>query len=664
MKNNFLKKNIIIAFVTITLIIVVLNIKVITAGSFKQSIEKPDGLGYEFTVNIPDVEYPFPVVDNYVNQTGADVNGESINKYDPNFNPVIKLLNGFESIWILGDSEWADGGANGDGPQDFSNVKILNPEIWKQNISYVTKVTQNRTDEEALAAYLDDRRPKHYSIIDGLGILGDYYKEGAKATTTLNHTLETFDVNEIIEYSEEDEGTGPGVADSKLGDFVTFMEMMRGPEGTTSPSKYFYCSPRPWRMNDLGEVIEIGKETIGDKTFELYDSNVEVVPALLYARDNRGIQKDGGYPSGHTNAAYISAFAYAYAVPERYSEMLTRASELGENRVVAGMHSPLDVIGGRVMATAVSASFLNDESNSDYKKGAYNNVQSYFEDIVPDNMSLYEFAQSGIENDRWASDKKNKELYLKRMTYGFEKDKSKSGKEMIVPKGAEVLLETRLPYLTDKQRRVVLYTTGIDSGYPILDSTNGWGRLNLVEAADGYGSFIGDVCVNMNAKDGGFNVYDSWDNNIDGNGMLVKDGTGTLELTGKNSYKGGTILCGGTLIGSSGSSFGKGDLYVENGRVLIDCKEEFRINGNYKQIDGVFEVNVDRKSGNKIKIKNNVKINGGTLKININNSSIKSGNTLKILKANSLKGKFDEIIVDGYDVEVKYTDKALKIRIK
>ncbi|UUZ87083.1 hypothetical protein LJK88_40535 [Paenibacillus sp. P26] len=56
--------------------------------------------------------------------------------------------------------------------------------------------------------------------------------------------------------------------------------------------------------------------------------------------------------------------AMAYAVPERYQESLTRASELGNNRIVAGMHSPLDVMGGRVMATALAVAILSDPSNS------------------------------------------------------------------------------------------------------------------------------------------------------------------------------------------------------------------------------------------------------------------------------------------------------------
>lgn len=123
-----------------------------------------------------------------------------------------------------------------------------------------------------------------------------------------------------------------------------------------------------------------------------------------------------------------------------------------------------------------------------------------------------------------AYDDANKALYRERLTYGFDQDMCKAGPEMVVPKGAEVLLETRLPYLNSAQRRVVLYTTGIDSGYPVLDETNGWGRLDLIAAADGYGAFYGDVYVNMDGSLGGFHATDSWDNDINGQGMLTKDG--------------------------------------------------------------------------------------------------------------------------------------------
>lgn len=37
---------------------------------------------------------------------------------------------------------------------------------------------------------------------------------------------------------------------------------------------------------------------------------------------------DGGFPSGHTNAFYLAGLAYAYAVPERFQEIVVRAMEL------------------------------------------------------------------------------------------------------------------------------------------------------------------------------------------------------------------------------------------------------------------------------------------------------------------------------------------------
>ena len=64
---------------------------------------------------------------------------------------------------------------------------------------------------------------------------------------------------------------------------------------------------------------------------------------------------------------------------------------------------------------------------------------------------------------------------------------------MTVPKGAEVLLETRLPYLDAAQRREVLRTTALPAGYVLLDGFEQWGRLNLFAAADGYGAFDSDV---------------------------------------------------------------------------------------------------------------------------------------------------------------------------
>ncbi len=64
--------------------------------------------------------------------------------------------------------------------------------------------------------------------------------------------------------------------------------------------------------------------------------------------------------------------------------------------------------------------------------------------------------------------------YTASLTYGFEQT-GDTGEAMRVPKGAEVLLETRFPYLDDEQLRWVLHSTGLESGYPLLDDEEAGG---------------------------------------------------------------------------------------------------------------------------------------------------------------------------------------------
>ncbi|MCA1865402.1 phosphatase PAP2 family protein [Agrobacterium genomosp. 3] len=623
----------------------------------------PAGQGYAITVPEPAATYPLPLADNYRNQTGKNEKGEAVRAYDDRDNPIIEILSGFNRIWTLGDEKWADGGANGDGPADFSHVKIVDPAVWQENMRYVLSVTgENRTRAAAFEAYMNDRRSQGYSVIDGMGPLADWYREGAGATTTINHTLADFDPNEVIARKEDDKGTEAGAADSELKDFVAFMKVIRGPEGTTSPAKY-YSTPRPWRMNDKGEVIETGKETIGDRSFESHDSDPGViVPALKYARENRGRGKDGGFPSGHTNAAYLAAIAYAYAVPERFSELLTAASELGESRIVAGMHSPLDVIGGRITATAMAAAMLQDPKNAEVKKAAHAALQAYFAKRLPQGQSLIDFARGAKPDvDQFADAAKNGADYRRRMTFSFSRDKAVGDAPMVVPKGAEVLLETRLPYLDAAQRRAVLFSTGIEAGYPLLDDSNGWGHINLVAAASGYGAFDGDVEVTMDAAAGGFNAADRWTNDIAGAGRLVKSGNGALTLGGHNSYGGGTILREGTLVASSADALGTGGVLVSDGTLSLAGETDLVIGGDYAQSGGTLAVDPQKTA---LLIKGNAVLDGATLKLAFDGGAPAAGTRFDVINANGLTGTFATIDAGNVKVRPVYTGSALSVVVE
>ncbi|SFM41984.1 LPXTG-motif cell wall anchor domain-containing protein [Gracilibacillus orientalis] len=685
---------------------------------------KPQGTTEEINTDAPDVKKPLPAVDN-----GGNAN-DSILKNVAGTNPFISILDGFDQIWSMNQPDWRDGtaltipGENGeiakygDGPtvyfdgykndetklvadkNTYVNEEIRDPETWTANMKYVEDVTKNRTDEEALAAYYDDQRDKIYSMMEAYGPLANTYVDLVNPITSVVRSTE--DMNVVLEESTvEDQGQGMGQWEgSELSDALDLVHLIRFRNPSSSnPSKYFFSSPRPYRMNSNGEVKEVvdesglpdwdtigsgestvkelpsgGKKEMGERHYQQYETNVEVIPALEYvkrkAEDGRG--KDGAFPSGHTSASYLSTFGFAYATPERYAEFLTRAAQMGENRIVTGMHSPLDVIGARIQATAMTAYAYNLSENQEVLNKAYNNAGEVFGELAASKeMSLYEYAhtvtedytfESAYDEEKWEDHEANKAFYREKLTYGLPQTGVK-GLDPVVPKGAEVLLETRQPYLTDEQRREVLYTTEIESGYPVIDESNGWGRIDLVTASDGYGAFSSNVTVNMDASKGRFNAHDWWRNDITGSGMLTKQGTGTLTLTGNNSYSGGTLLQGGTLEAASATAFGEGDLYVENGAVLVNVDEPLNLNGNLTMEAGNLDIAINNDQ-TQLNVDGLVYLDGGDLNMDLSNYEIDKDTTITLMTADKVEGKLDSVTADDYEISVTYDDNSVVAHIK
>ncbi|MEE4577666.1 acid phosphatase [Paenibacillus polymyxa] len=541
-------------------------------------------------------------VDHYKNNSSANKTESS--------NPTLGLLSEFNKLWTPG-ATWDTG-------------TKLNSSVLDANIQKVIDIAARRTSSEADAAYLDDRRNQSYSVIDGLGSLTDIYRKKAGATTTINDVPADATTKKY-----EDEGTNAGDTSSSLGNVVNLVNTLRGDYSTTNPAKSYFSYPRPFRWSD----------------------NSVVVPSLIPALKSNATN-DGGFPSGHTNAAYLSSIAMAYAMPERYQELLTRASELGNNRVVAGMHSPLDVMGGRVMATAMAAAILSDPANSSLKKVAYQDAHKQL------------LSQKGTAPDRFSNYAANKKSYNERLTYGFSQI-NPATTPMTVPKGAEVLLETRQPYLDSTQRRWVLATTGLPSGYPVLDDAEGWGRLNLFSAADGYGAFVNHVTVNMDASKGGFNALDRWRNHISGTGKLTKKGTGTLKLMGSNTYSGGTQIDQGILEGNSETAFGSGAITNNGGTLLKNNFGKLIVGENYKQTaKGKLELNLGSKNDVLI-IKGTAQLNG-KLRLNFSNKYVPASGAT-ILTYGKRNGAFSSIEAAGlpsnYKVKVVYTADHVQLKV-
>jgi autotransporter-associated beta strand protein len=692
-------------------------------GSTVSKPSMPAGLGYEQYVSTPYlVEYPLPAM-TYLYLNGGD------GRFYRDDNPVLTLLSGINNIWKGTTEQWqttagdytdeVNGYKAGDGPNPHNAVngqpsdyvdegtEIVDADTWQANIQYVIDVTSDRSDEQELFAFLDDIRSKNYSTIDGFGPLTEDYASNSGAYAEFEDILVT-DVTENTNYKPADNdsfSTYGGQTDSTLGDMVQLASRFRNTHASTSGPKYVFGTPRPWRMTDTGEIefLEVESLTCIDGSsatretaeyrIDSYTSSVTVIPGLycgrrahsssheddlLYSVNTENRRKDNGYPSGHTNAAFLASMAYAYALPERFAEHLFRGSDLGENRIVAGMHSPLDVIGGRIQATMIAAYALNTQP--DEALAAYEQAGEYFGTKATDSgMTLYEYAHQAIDetagfsytgddgneylnvnvfdNNRYSDLDAIKATYLERMTYGLPQNGA-TGLDPIVPEGAEVLLKTRQPYLSDEQRRAVLATTEIDSGYPILDDANGWGRINLVAASDGYGAFEGDVNVYMEASDGRFSAHDWWRNDISGEGMLTKDGSGQLTLTGDNSYSGGTLINGGMLEAESTTAFGSGDVYVNSGELQVDADGELELSGNLiLDQESLLILNMDDDIS-QVDVASLVYIDNAELVLSFTTEPT-SGDEFTLIEGEQIEGEFSKVDAGDYSVTLEYSTDSI-----
>lgn len=548
-------------------------------------------------------------VDEYQNNSSSNMTPES--------NPSIGVLSQMLNYFTPGDA--------------WDNDTILSKTMHEMNLAETAKINQNSTDAEKELAFYDDLHDGNYSMISGLGIYADEFIKGTNAKTSITSIPQDADT---VKYADEYKDNGQWAeADSTYGGIVNLVATVRNGAASTSSAKKYYKYMRPFRWSRLnGEYPQT------------------TIISTLKPQEKADPSNDGGYPSGHTNAASLAAFAFAYAVPEQYSELMLRATELGNSRIVAGMHSCLDVIGGRIMSTAIAAANLNDAANAEVKAKA-----------VEDGQKLVTAVGETSDYDSYQEDKAT---YLYRMTYNLKLDGADTTKPMVVPKGAEVLLETRLPYLDANQRRYVLYTTGIASGYSVLDDAEGWGRLNLFEASNGYGAFVTDVTVDMDASKGGFNAADNWRNDIDGTGSLTKKGSGMLVLSGNNTYTGGTTVEGGSIRADYTSAFGNGNV-VNNSTITENTTDTLAIQGDYTQDkNGVLELTVSNAE-DFVNIAGNASF-GGKLVLNFTDGYVPEEG-FDVIHSSSVASQFDEVVVnapENFTGKAVYTDNGIEISYK
>ena len=279
----------------------------------------------------------------------------------------------------------------------------------------------------------------------------------------------------------------------------------------------------------------------------------------------------GSFPSGHTSKGFAESLYLAYVFPERFQQILTRASEYGLHRIMLGVHYPLDIVAGRMVGEWDVAHLLDPATNATGGSATMNAavaVRRAMIGAIGPGKTIAQRAASGAP-DRFSDLSADEAAYEGRLTFGLP-SVGETDLPMGVPPEAPYLLATRFPYLDLDQIAEILRTTALPSGV-VLDNGNGWARLDLFKAAGGYGALASDTTVTMDAAaaqddsrpGAGFNAADTWSNDISGAGILTKQGSGVLTLSGTDTFGGIALEAGGIVL--TGADAFSGSLQADGG---------------------------------------------------------------------------------------------------
>jgi len=85
-----------------------------------------------------------------------------------------------------------------------------------------------------------------------------------------------------------------------------------------------------------------------------------------YVQDKRiqpavDLEKSLSYPSGHATRAMVYALVLASLIPEQKEAILARGKQIGDDRVIGGVHFPSDIAAGQKLAQAIYEKLVANE---------------------------------------------------------------------------------------------------------------------------------------------------------------------------------------------------------------------------------------------------------------------------------------------------------------
>ena len=227
--------------------------------------------------------------------------------------------------------------------------------------------------------------------------------------------------------------------------------------------------------------------------FGVSSSNVQFLKG-----PNQDLIESPSFPSGHTTYGYTESLMLGFIVPQRYPEMIARAAEYGNDRIIVGAHYAMDVIAGRTLAyydvahlLAGASPYAGAQNNgagiADYQgavAAARGQAQAALESRCGENIALCARDDTG----RFAASATDAAFYESTQTYGLPVVYQTTSEgvepiERIAPE-AGYLLTAAFPKLTLMQAdRILTQTEGPGGGF--LDNGSAFGvysRLDLYKA--------------------------------------------------------------------------------------------------------------------------------------------------------------------------------------
>lgn len=397
-------------------------------------------------------------------------------------NPLVSLVSEFGNYWQAPQF-------NDDGTLKSAG-KVLNKQVLSENdetvVAINNKAAEGATDttpsEQQQRALSDRDADKDVATAfkDGFGPLGKYFEQGYN-DGSLDKVVAFMNNNGWSGNPAKNVNQFPRPYVSDRSTWAPFADESTGFNQNTGSND---LSGLPTSLN----IIQVNTDA---------DGKALGSDGKLHAPDYPKNSYEGSFPSGHTNKAYSRGVALAVLVPQLAPEILARTSEAGNNRIVLGVHYPLDVMAGRIGGQASVAAYMN--ANADEVAAASNQLTTYLaarckadglgdtlEQCITntgaDSTKGYANDFTDVVSTKPVNDRASAiAAYQARMTYGF-KQVTAGGKSFTAPEGASALLRFAYPSLTDEQRNAVLAKTAIDSGYPLDASSQGWQRIDLATA--------------------------------------------------------------------------------------------------------------------------------------------------------------------------------------